>query len=109
MKIGLVLALARYYHGATAQEARLHWKLIIPAGMIGLPFLLVAHQPDLGSAMLLGLKALANVAARLEKAGTAGDVRALGALRETLDEDVRDTQAALHTFPPTETEELTTR
>ena len=35
--------------------------------------------------------------------------RALGALRETLDEDVRDTQAALHTFPPTETEELTTR
>jgi rod shape determining protein RodA len=55
MKIGLVLALARYYHGATAQEARLHWKLIIPAAMIGLPFLLVAHQPDLGSAMLLGL------------------------------------------------------
>ena len=55
MKIGLVLALARYYHGATAQEARLHWKLIIPAAMIGLPFLLVAHQPDLGSAMLLGM------------------------------------------------------
>jgi len=55
MKIGLVLALARYYHSATAQEARLHWKLIIPALMIGLPFLLVAHQPDLGSAMLLGM------------------------------------------------------
>lgn len=55
MKIGLVLALARYYHGATAQEARLHWKLIYPLAMIGLPFLLVAHQPDLGSAMLLGL------------------------------------------------------
>ena len=55
MKIGLVLALARYYHGATAQEARLHWKLIIPLAMIGLPFLLVAHQPDLGSAMLIGL------------------------------------------------------
>ncbi|MDT9081482.1 Hpt domain-containing protein, partial [Escherichia coli] len=62
-----------------------------------------------GSAMLLGMKALANVAARLEKAGTAGDVRALGALRETLDEDVRDTQAALYAFPPTETEELATR
>lgn len=55
MKIGVVLALARYYHGATAQEARLHWKLIIPVGIIGVPFLLVAHQPDLGSAMLLGL------------------------------------------------------
>lgn len=55
MKIGLVLALARWYHGATAQEATLHWKLLFPALMIGVPFLLVAHQPDLGSAMLLGL------------------------------------------------------
>lgn len=55
MKIGVVLALARWYHGATAQEARLHWKLIVPALIVGLPFLLVAHQPDLGSAMLIGL------------------------------------------------------
>jgi len=55
MKIGVVLALARYYHGATAQDARLSWKLIFPVGIIGLPFLLVAHQPDLGTAMLIGL------------------------------------------------------
>jgi len=55
MKIGLVLALARYYHGATAQEASFHWKLIFPVMMIAAPFLLVAHQPDLGSAMLIGL------------------------------------------------------
>jgi rod shape determining protein RodA len=55
MKIGLVLALARWYHSSTAKEASFHWKLIVPAAMIGLPFLLVAHQPDLGSAMLLGL------------------------------------------------------
>jgi len=55
MKIGLVLALARWYHGATAEEARFHWKLIIPAAMVGVPFLLVANQPDLGSAMLIGL------------------------------------------------------
>ena len=55
MKAGLVLALARWYHGASAKEASFHWKLIVPAAMIGLPFLLVAHQPDLGSAMLLGL------------------------------------------------------
>ncbi|CAN5172708.1 rod shape-determining protein RodA [soil metagenome] len=55
MKIGVVLALARYYHGATAQEARLHWKLIFPVAIIGVPFLLVAHQPDLGTAMLIGL------------------------------------------------------
>lgn len=55
MKLAVVLALARWYHGATAQEARLHWKLVFPAAMIGLPFLLVAHQPDLGTAMSLAL------------------------------------------------------
>lgn len=55
MKIGLVLALARWYHGHTAPDARWSWKLLIPAGMIGLPFLLVAKQPDLGSAMVIGL------------------------------------------------------
>lgn len=55
MKLGLVLALARWYHNHTAQEAKWSWKLLIPAGMIGLPFILVAKQPDLGSAMVIGL------------------------------------------------------
>ena len=55
MKIGLVLALARWYHAASAHDARLSWKLLFPLAMIGIPFALVAHQPDLGSAMLLGL------------------------------------------------------
>ncbi len=55
MKLGLVLALARWYHNHTAQEARWSWKLLIPVAMIGVPFLLVAKQPDLGSAMIIGL------------------------------------------------------
>lgn len=55
VKLGLVLALARWYHNHSAQDARWSWKLLIPAGMIGLPFLLVAKQPDLGSAMIIGL------------------------------------------------------
>jgi len=55
MKLGLVLALARWYHSHTAQEARWSWKLLIPVAMIGVPFLLVAKQPDLGSAMIIGL------------------------------------------------------
>nr|WP_315051159.1 rod shape-determining protein RodA [uncultured Brevundimonas sp.] len=55
MKIGLVLALARWYHKHSAQEARWSWKLVFPAAMIGVPFLLVAKQPDLGSAMIIGL------------------------------------------------------
>ncbi|WP_309092384.1 rod shape-determining protein RodA [Phenylobacterium sp.] len=53
MKLGIVLALARYYHGTSAQRARLSWWLLVPAGMIALPVLLVAHQPDLGTAMLI--------------------------------------------------------
>lgn len=53
MKIGLVLALARYYHGITAAEARWSWKLIVPVFMILIPVGLVAKQPDLGTAILL--------------------------------------------------------
>jgi rod shape determining protein RodA len=59
MKIGLVLALARYYHGITAAEARWSWKLVIPALMILVPFGLVYKQPDLGTAILLALTGVA--------------------------------------------------
>ena len=55
VKIGVVLALARWYHSHSAQDAKWSWKLIFPAGIIGLPFLLIAKQPDLGSAMVIGL------------------------------------------------------
>jgi rod shape determining protein RodA len=53
MKIGMVLSLARYYHGISAREARFSWKLLIPVVLIGAPTLLVAKQPDLGTALLL--------------------------------------------------------
>ena len=59
MKIGLVLALARFYHAASAKDARFSWKLLIPVAMIGAPALLVAHQPDLGTAILLTVTGLA--------------------------------------------------
>jgi rod shape determining protein RodA len=59
MKIGMVLALARFYHGITAAEAKLSWKLLIPAGMILIPAALVAKQPDLGTAILLAATGLA--------------------------------------------------
>lgn len=55
VKLGMVLALARWYHSHTAKEARWHWKLIFPAAIVGIPFILVAKQPDLGSAMVIGL------------------------------------------------------
>jgi rod shape determining protein RodA len=53
MKIGLVLALARFYHGLSADSARWSWRLLIPAVMIAIPAALVAKQPDLGTAILL--------------------------------------------------------
>lgn len=61
MKIGIALALARYYHGLSAEEARWSWKLLIPAVMIAVPFALVAHQPDLGTAMLIAFTGAAVV------------------------------------------------
>jgi len=61
MKLGIVLALARLYHGVPAQRAQLSWWLLIPAAMIGLPVGLVALQPDLGTAVLIALTGMAIV------------------------------------------------
>ena len=74
MKIGLVLALARFYHGLSPREAALSWKLLIPAALIGVPALLVARQPDLGTALLIaftgaGMMFLAGLSWRLLAAG----------------------------------------
>ena len=55
IKIGLVLALARFYHGLAAHRARWSWWLLGPAALIGLPAALVAHQPDLGTAILIAV------------------------------------------------------
>ncbi len=79
MKIGLVLALARFYHALSADDARLSWKLIIPLAMIGMPAALVAHQPDLGTAILitatgLAVMVMAGLSLRLIAVGGVGVV-----------------------------------
>ncbi|ODT58423.1 rod shape-determining protein RodA [Phenylobacterium sp.] len=61
MKLGIVLALARFYHGISADAARLSWWLLVPAVMIGAPVVLVMHQPDLGTAMLIAMTGAAIV------------------------------------------------
>ncbi len=53
MKIGLVMALARYYHGLTLDEVKNLKTLIKPALLIGLPSVLVLRQPDLGTMLLI--------------------------------------------------------
>ncbi len=82
MKVGVVLALARYYHGLSADSARLSWKLLIPLALIGVPTLLVAHQPDLGTAVLIALPGLAvmvlaGLSLRLIIVGVVGGLAAL--------------------------------
>ncbi|MEO7027487.1 MAG: rod shape-determining protein RodA [Caulobacteraceae bacterium] len=53
IKIGLVLALARFYHGLPLAKARLSWRLLVPLALISVPAALVARQPDLGTAVLI--------------------------------------------------------
>jgi rod shape determining protein RodA len=50
MKIGLIMALARYFHGVIPEERKRVSFLMIALLMIAIPFLLVAEQPDLGTA-----------------------------------------------------------
>ncbi|MEM9170009.1 MAG: rod shape-determining protein RodA [Pseudomonadota bacterium] len=54
MKIGLVMALARYYHGLRAEQVSHLLFLGPPLLMIAAPVALVFIQPDLGTALLLG-------------------------------------------------------
>jgi rod shape determining protein RodA len=55
MKIGLVLALARFYHSASSKTAQFSWWLLWPAFLILAPVALVLKQPDLGTAILVAL------------------------------------------------------
>jgi rod shape determining protein RodA len=82
MKIALVLALARFYHGLPAGKARWSWRLLIPAAMILAPAALVAKEPDLGTAILLvatggAVMMLAGLDLRVILAGLAAGVAAL--------------------------------
>ena len=79
MKIGLVLALARFYHGLSGKSARLSWWLLVPGLLILAPVGLVAKQPDLGTALLIlmtggAVMILAGLSWRLIAVGVAGAV-----------------------------------
>ena len=55
MKLALVLALARYFHGLTLEQVGKPLMLVPPLLLIGLPVVLVLRQPNLGTAMLLAI------------------------------------------------------
>ena len=55
MKLGIVLALARYFHETRLDNSGQLTFLVVPIGLIAVPTLLVFDQPDLGTAANLGL------------------------------------------------------
>ncbi len=52
-KIALILVLARYFSGLTAEEVGRPTRLLVPALLVLTPAALVLKQPDLGTAMML--------------------------------------------------------
>lgn len=53
MKIGLVLALARYFHRLDEDQVNRLYALLLPLLLVAAPALLVLRQPDLGTAVML--------------------------------------------------------
>jgi rod shape determining protein RodA len=57
MKVSLVVVLARYFHGLSAEDAGRILPLLWPLILVVVPVLLVLKQPDLGTAVMLLLAA----------------------------------------------------
>ncbi|MGB1539900.1 MAG: rod shape-determining protein RodA [Rickettsiales bacterium] len=54
MKLALVLALARYYHGLLQEDMNRPAMLLFPLFLIGAPVALILLQPNLGTAFIVG-------------------------------------------------------
>lgn len=53
MKVTLVLALARYFHGSSLEDVGRPMHLLVPLILVVAPVALVLKQPDLGTALML--------------------------------------------------------
>ncbi|ABW66406.1 rod shape-determining protein RodA [Desulfosudis oleivorans] len=54
-KIAMIIILARYYAKQATADGLGIKKLLVPILLVGIPFVLIGMQPDLGTAMLLAL------------------------------------------------------
>jgi rod shape determining protein RodA len=61
MKVALVLALARYFHDLDENQLDRFIVLVVPAFLTAIPVMLVLRQPDLGTAVILLMLAVAAV------------------------------------------------
>ncbi|MFN3232895.1 MAG: rod shape-determining protein RodA [Alphaproteobacteria bacterium] len=81
MKLALVMALARYYHGLSIVEVAKYRNLMVPLFLIAAPAALVIRQPDLGTTLLLAaggvtVMFLAGVPRRVFAVGAIGAIAA---------------------------------
>lgn len=58
MRLALVLALARYFHGVHQADVSQPFMLIVPLALVGMPALLILNQPDLGTSIMLAATGL---------------------------------------------------
>lgn len=61
MKVAVVLALARYYHGLSHQQIKNLKSLLVPLVLTMVPVVLIVVQPDLGTALMIVMIAAAMV------------------------------------------------
>ncbi len=59
MKIAVVMALARYFHGRNYDQSRSLRSLFVPAMLMLIPVALVYRQPDLGTALMIVMGGMA--------------------------------------------------
>jgi rod shape determining protein RodA len=55
IKVALVLAMARYFHGLNLPDTHKLKSIVVPMVLIILPAILVVRQPDLGTTLMLAL------------------------------------------------------
>jgi rod shape determining protein RodA len=80
MKVLTIIALAKYIHDTPSLDGRTLRHILVPLFLAGLPILLVAAQPDLGTALIIGLiSATVVVIARL-RMNTLGGIIVAGVL-----------------------------
>jgi rod shape determining protein RodA len=80
MKPLLIIALAKYINDSPALEGRTLKHILVPIALAGAPFLLIAWQPDLGTAMIVGLIFVSIMLTARLKLRTLAGIMALGAL-----------------------------
>ena len=59
MKIGLILALARYFHQRTTGQLERPLVVLLPLLLIALPVVLILRQPNLGTSVILAATGIA--------------------------------------------------